>query len=112
MQRALVPYYVSTVVYDYLKHAKQCKKLADRDSKSIKFNILKFKTPLCRNLAPVNLYSDAGCELYRGTLQETLNLKKICKSVHHSDIRTIKHQQAQPEQLLIKFFNGNTMIIL
>src|SRR5277367_6721771 len=63
MQRALVPYYVSTVVYDYLKHAKQCKKLADRDSKSIKFNILKFKTPLCRNLTPVNLYSNAGCEL-------------------------------------------------
>src|SRR5277367_2825606 len=63
MQRALVPYYVPTVVYDYLKHAKHCKKLADRDSKSIKFNILKFKTPLCRNLALVNLYSNAGCEL-------------------------------------------------
>src|SRR5277367_6653177 len=63
MQRALVPYYVSTVVYDYLKHAKHCKKLADRDSKNIKFNILKFKTPLCRNLAPVKLYSNAGYEL-------------------------------------------------
>src|SRR5277367_3014449 len=49
--------------------------------------------------------------VYRGTLQKTLNLKKICKSIRHSDIRTIKHQQVQPEQLLIKFFNGNTMVI-
>src|SRR5208282_6523746 len=49
--------------------------------------------------------------VYRGALQETLNLTKISKSIQHSDVRAIKHQQTQPEQLLIKFFNGNTMII-
>ena len=63
MQRALVPYYVPSVVYDYVKHIKHIKKLADRDSKSIKYGIHKFKTPLYRTLTPVNLYSNAGCEL-------------------------------------------------
>jgi len=63
MQRALVPYYVPSVVYDYVKHIKQCKKLSDRDSKSIKYGIHTFKTPLYRTLTPVNLYSNAGCKL-------------------------------------------------
>src|SRR5579864_4836069 len=47
----------------------------------------------------------------RGDLKMNLNLAAICNVLSHPDAVKITHQTKQPEQLLIKFATGNTMII-
>src|SRR5271163_3999867 len=48
--------------------------------------------------------------VYRGNLQEQLHLPNLLASIRHPDVQLIRHQTKQPEQLIIKFRNSNTLI--
>ena len=47
----------------------------------------------------------------KGTLSKSLDLATIATILKHPQAVKITHQTKQPEQLLIKFASGNTMII-
>src|SRR5271163_888790 len=48
--------------------------------------------------------------VYRGNLQEQLHLPNLLASIRHPDVQLIRHQTKQPEQLIIKFKNSNTLM--
>jgi hypothetical protein len=75
MRRALVPFYIPSLVYDHKKFFAECKKLADSDTNAIKAGEHTLKAPFYRTLNLVDLltpqndsqHSDQGeCEIDEG----------------------------------------------
>src|SRR5271163_519707 len=48
--------------------------------------------------------------VHKGNLEEKLDLAALKNLIQHPNLVTIRHQTKQPEQLILKFANQNTLI--
>src|SRR5271163_2854067 len=48
--------------------------------------------------------------VHKGNLEEKLDLGSLKNLIQHRNLQTIRHQTKQPEQLILKFINQNTLI--